>query len=143
MPSITGSFTGKVTKQSGMPVADHPTHELSIAEVSGTQKSSDPLWNDSAITYWGVTDIQGGKGTQTGYYNNVHGDKGRDWGTFEGKVTVEANKVTVEGTYKNVGGDGEFRGVTGSGKFKTILKSDGELDCTWEGKYALAKAHAR
>ena len=143
MPSITGSFTGKITKQSGMPLADQPNHELSIAEVSGTQQSADPLWNNSAITYWGVTDIRDGKGTQSGYYNNVHGDKGRDWGTFEGRVTLEGKKVTVEGTYKNVGGDGEFRGVTGNGKFKTVLKSDGEIDCSWEGKYVLAKAHAR
>jgi hypothetical protein len=100
MPSITGSFTGKITKQSGMSLADHPNHELAIAEVSGTQTSADPLWNDSAITYWGVTDVQGGKGTQSGYFNNVHGDKGRDWGTFEGKVTVQGTKVTVMGRTK-------------------------------------------
>ena len=145
MPSITGSFTAKITKQNGMPLADHPNHELSLAEASGTQESPDPLWNNSQVTYWAVTDVQDGKGTQTGYYNNVHGDKGRDWGTFEGKVTVEGNKVTVQGTYKNIGGDGEYRGVTGSGKFTTVMKSETEIDCAWEGKYTLAKAkaHAR
>jgi hypothetical protein len=143
MPSITGSFTGKITKQSGMPLTDQPNHELSLAEVNGTQQSADPLWNNSTITYWGVTDIRDGKGTQSGYYNNVHGDKGRDWGTFEGKVTVEGEKITVEGTYKFAGGDGDYRGVTGSGKFKTGLKSASEIDCTWTGEYKLAKAHAR
>jgi hypothetical protein len=145
MPSITGSFTGKITKQNGMPLADHPNHELSLAEVTGTQESPDPLWNGSRVTYWAVTDVQDGKGTQTGYYNNVHGDKGRDWGTFEGKVTVNGEKMTVEGTFKIAGGDGEFRGVTGSGKFTTMMKSETEIDCAWEGKYTLAKAkaHAR
>jgi hypothetical protein len=80
----------------------------------------------------------------TGYCNNVHGDKGH-WGTFEGKVTINDEKMTVEGTYKLAGGDGEYRGVTGSGKFTTMMKSETEIDCAWEGKYTLAKAkaHAR
>lgn len=142
MPSITGSFTGKITKQHEMPLGDKLNHELGLAEVSGKQESPDALWNDSKVTYWAVTDVQDGKGTQTGYYNNVHGDTGRDWGTFEGKVTVEGNKVTVEGTYKNVGGDGDYRGVTGSGKFKTVFASETEVHCAWEGKYTLAKAKA-
>jgi hypothetical protein len=73
MPSITGLFTAKITKQNGMPLVDHPKHELSLAEVTGTQESPDPLWNGSQVTYWAVTDVQDGKGTQTGYYNNVHG----------------------------------------------------------------------
>ena len=142
MPSITGSFTATITKQSRMPLADHPNHELSLVEVNGTQESPDPLWNHSQVTYWAVTDVQDGKGTQTGYYNNVHGDKGRDWGTFEGNVTVKGEKMTVEGTYKLAGGEGEFRDVTGSGKFKTVLTSETEIHCAWDGKYALAKAKA-
>jgi hypothetical protein len=43
MPSITGTFSGKITKQSEMPLADQHNHEISIAKVSGTQKSADPL----------------------------------------------------------------------------------------------------
>ena len=58
-------------------------------------------------------------------------------------VIVEGEKITVEGTYKFAGGDGQYRNVTGSGKFKTVLSSATEVDCTWEGKYTLAKAHAR
>jgi hypothetical protein len=143
MPSITGTFSGQITKHSAISLADQPNHEMSIAEVSGTQQSADPLWEGSKITYWGVTDVRDGNGTQSGYYNNVHGDKGRDWGTFEGKVTVAGGKMTVAGTYKFAGGDGEYRGVTGSGKFKTVMKSETEIECSWEGKYVLAKAHAR
>jgi hypothetical protein len=51
---------------------------VSVAEVNGTQKSADPLWNNSKITYWGVTDLLDGKLSQRGYYNNIHADKGRD-----------------------------------------------------------------
>ncbi len=140
MPSITGSFSGKITKHSAMPLTDQPNHEMGIAEVSGTQKSADPLWNNSSITYWGVTDLLDGKGSQRGYFNNVHPDGGRDCGTFEGQVTTTGGSVTVEGTFKFAGGDGEYRGLTGGGKFKTVMKSETELEASWEGNYELAKA---
>ena len=140
MPFITGSFSGKITKQSGMPLSDLPNHEMGIAEVSGKQKSADPLWNDASITYWGVTELLNGEGSQRGYYNNVHGDKGRDWGTFEGKVSTAGGGMTVEGTWTFAGGDGEFRGITGGGTFKTVAKSETELEATWDGNYELARA---
>jgi hypothetical protein len=143
MPSNSGTFSGKITKQSAMSLADQPNHEMNIAEVSGTQESADSLWNNSKITYWGVTDLLDGKGSQHGFYNNVHADKGRDWGTFEGKVRTAGGRMTVEGTYKFTGGDGEYGGLTGGGKFKTVMKSETEIECSWEGNYKLAKAQAR
>lgn len=143
MPSITGSFAGRVTQQSALALTDQPNHGMSIAEVSGTQKSPDPLWNNASITYWGVTDLVDGKGSQRGYYNNDHGSKGREWGTFEGNVTTAGGATTVEGTWKIVGGDDEFRGVAGSGTFKTVMTSETELEATWAGNYQLAQAQTR
>jgi hypothetical protein len=143
MPSNSGTFSGKITKQSAMSLTDQPNHEMSIAEVSGTQKSADPLWNNSKITYWGVTDLLDGKGSQRGYFNNVHPDRGRDWGTFDGKATTARGGMTVEGTYKFAGGDGQYRGLTGDGKFKTVMKSETEIECSWEGTYHVAKAKAQ
>ena len=140
MPSITGSFSGRITQQSALPLNDQPNHAMSIAEISGTQKSADPLWNNASITYWGVTDLLDGQGTQHGYYNNVHADGGRDYGMFEGKVTTAGGGMTVEGTYKFAGGDGEYRGITGGGNFKTVMKSETELEATWDGNYELARA---
>jgi hypothetical protein len=140
MSSISGSFSGKITQQSGLTLTDQPNHQMGIAEVSGRQESADPLWNGASITYWGVTELLNGEGTQRGYYNNVHGDKGRDWGTFEGKVT--SGGTTVEGTWKFAGGDGEFRGISGGGTFKTVMKSDTEIEATWDGNYELTKAQA-
>jgi hypothetical protein len=142
MPSISGSFSGTITKQSGMPLNDQPNHEMGIAEVNGTQQSPDPLWNDSKITYWGIIDLIAGKGTQNGYYNNVHPDGGRDWGTFEGKVDASGGSMIVEGTYTMTGGDGAYSGLTGSGNFKTVAKSETELEATWTGEYELAKAQS-
>jgi hypothetical protein len=51
-----------------MPLADQHTHEISIVEVSSTQKSADLLWDNSKITYWGVTDLLDGKDSRHGYY---------------------------------------------------------------------------
>src|SRR6266545_1153863 len=143
MPSITGSFSGEITKRSALTLTDQPNHDLSIAEISGTQKSADPLWNNSKITYWGVTDLLDAKGLQRGYFNNVHTDNGRDWGTFEGQVTTAGGAMTVEGAFLFAGGDGEYRGITGGGKFKTVMKSETELEASWEGNYELAKAQTR
>jgi hypothetical protein len=137
MPFITGSFSGKITQQSALSLTDQLNHSLSIGEVNGTQKSDDPLWNDASITYWGVTDLMDDEGSQRGYYQNVHGDKGNEWGTFEGKVV--GGGATVEGTWKITAGDGEFRGVTGSGNFKTVMKSETDIEATWDGNYELAR----
>ena len=143
MPSITGSFSGKITKQTTMSIVDQSNHDMNIAEVAGTQKSADALWNNSKITYWGVTDLLDGKGSQRGYFNNIHPDGGRDFGTFEGKATAAGSGMTVEGTYKFTGGDGKYGGMSGGGKFKTTMKSETELECSWEGNYELAKAQTR
>lgn len=140
MPSITGSFSGNITTQHSFPLTDKPNHELGMAEVKGTQVSPDPLWNNSQITYWGITDLQDGKGTQTGYYDNVHSDGGRDYGTFEGKVNATGGAMTVEGTYTITGGHGKYEGITGNGNFKIVGKSERELEATWSGTYDLALA---
>ena len=143
MNQITGSFAGKISQQSTLTLADQPNHAMNIAEVRGTQKSSDPLWNNSKIAYWGVTDLLDGKGTQYGYFNNIHPDGGRDSGTFEGKATMAGSGMTVEGTYKFTGGDGIYAGMSGGGKFKVTMKSETEIECNWDGTYELAKAQAR
>jgi len=142
MPANSGNFSGRITKQTALTLTDQSNHELSIGEVSGTQTSPDPLWNNSKITYWAVTDVVDGKGTQRGYFNNQH-DKGRDFGTFEGKVSNAGGTVTVEGTWKFTGGDGDYRGITGNGTFKTTMKSETQVECAWNGNYELAKAQAR
>src|SRR3989442_10508271 len=130
MPSISGSFSGKITQQFGLPLNDQSNHLLAIAEVNGTQNSLDPLWNDSKITYWGVNDLLNGEGTQTGYFNNLHPDGGRDFGTFAGKVSMAGGTMTVEGTFEFTGGDGQYRGITGGGTFQNTAKTATEGEAT-------------
>ena len=145
MPAISGTFSGHVKVQTALVVPDQPNHELNVAEIGGTQKSTDEMWNNSAITYWGITDLVGGKGSQHGYFVNDHGESGRDWGTFEGKAASNGAQITVEGKYQFTGGSGKFKGLTGHGTFQTKMSSPKEVRCTWLGAYELtsAKAHGR
>ena len=142
MPSISGSFSGKIKKQFGISPKDQANHDLSIAEVNGIQKSPDALWDNSEITYWGITDLLDGKGSQTGYFDNIHRDQGRDWGTFEGRVTTTPAGLIVEGKYTFIGGDSTYEGLTGGGTFKILAKSETEVEATWTGSYELAKAQS-
>jgi hypothetical protein len=142
MNRFSGSFAGKITQLSTLTVNDQPNHAMNIAEIQGIQKSIDPLWNNSKIAYWGVTDLLNGKGTQHGYYYDDHAEAGRDWGTFEGRVTIVGGGMIVEGTFKFAGGDGKYSGITGGGRFKSEMKSETEVECTWDGKYELAKSKA-
>ena len=145
MPAISGSFSGSVKVQTAVALSDQSNHELSLAEISGTQKSSDERWNNAAITYWGITDLVGGRGSQRGYFAHVHAKDGRDWGTFEGSITTSGAEITVEGTWQYTGGDGKFQGLTGKGTFKTKMTSPRTVEASWQGTYELAttKAHAR
>ena len=143
MPAFSGSFTGTVRGQSMVSAFDQPNHILGLAGISGTQKSADEKWNNSTVTYWGITDTVGGNGTQHGYFVNDHGNAGRDYGTFEGKVTTAGGQVTVQGTWQYTGGTGDFRKITGKGSFTTRLSSPTEVEATWQGAYELGAAKAR
>ena len=142
MVNVSGSFSGSIRTQSVISLNDVPNHSLGVAEVSGTQSASDPRWNNSAITYWGTTDMQGTQGTQRGYFLNDHGAAGQDRGTFEGSVSVAGGQLVVEGKWQYTGGTGEFAGITGSGTFKTRLTSPTTVEASWQGIYELAGAAA-
>jgi hypothetical protein len=92
MPSISGSFSAHVTAETTLFPNEQPNHQLQIAEIRGTQKSSDPSWNNARLAYYAVTDLVGGNGTQRGYFANEHADGDRDCGIFEGKVTTTAGQ---------------------------------------------------
>ena len=145
MPAMSGSFTGSVKLQTAVTLSDQSKHELNLAEIGGTQKASDEKWNNATITYWGFTDVVEGKGSQRGYFTQVHTEGDRDWGTFEGKVVTSSGQITVEGTWQFSGGSGKFKGLSGNGTFKTKMSSPSQVEATWQGTYELAsaKAHVR
>jgi hypothetical protein len=142
MHAVSGSFSGSIHTQSVISLNDEPNHSLGVAEVRGTQGSSDPKWNQSSITYWGTTDMQGLQGVQRGYFLNDHGAAGQDHGTFEGAVSIQGDELVVEGKWQFTGGEGEFAGITGGGTFKTRLTSPMTVEGEWRGAYELAKVTA-
>ncbi len=142
MANLSGSFTGKTNWQTTAALHDRPNHELNLAEIIGTQKSTDEKWNDANLTYWGTADLIAGSGTQRGYFVNEHTNGDRDWGTFQGRITSAGGQVTLEGTWTFTGGTGTFNGLTGTGSYRGRMISPTEVEMTWEGTYQLAAARA-
>jgi hypothetical protein len=142
MAKISGSFSGRARVQASVTVADAENHDLSLVEVAGSQKTSDPLWNDAQIIYWGTADLLAGTGPQRGYWVNNRASGDRDWGTFEGRITASGQQITMEGTFKWTGGTGKFKGISGGGKYKGRFLSPIEVVNDWDGEYQLASARA-
>jgi len=142
MTKISGSFSGRVKLQTSVALTDADNHNLGLVEVAGPQKSSDPLWNDAQITYWGTADLVAGNGLQRGYWMNGRPNGDRDWGTFEGKITTSGQQVTMEGTFKWTGGTGKFKGISGDGKYKGRFPSPVDVVNDWDGEYQLVSAKA-
>jgi hypothetical protein len=143
MPNISGSFSGTVNSQTVVFLKDAPDHQLSLAEIAGVQQSPDPQWEAAKLTYWGANDLLSGQGTQRGYYVNVHADGDRDWGTFEGKLTVAGSEVTLQGVFAFSGGSGALSGITGGGTYVGRMASPVDVEMAWEGTYQLGEAKAQ
>ncbi|PYU27136.1 MAG: hypothetical protein DMG32_08280 [Acidobacteria bacterium] len=143
MISVSGSFRGSIRAQSAIVLPDQPNHSVSIAEITGIQKSSDENWNNATCTYWAIAEIAGNSGTQRGYYSNEHGAAGREYGDYEGKISIVNGQVIVEGTWACTRGTEKFHGLSARGTFRTRLASPTEVEVSWEGTYELAaKAQA-
>jgi len=122
-----------------MSIPDQVNHELNLAEVTGTQKRSDEKWNNAAVTYSGLLpNLSRAQGRQRGYFINDHGADGRDWGTFDGKVTTSDAEISIEGSWQFTGGDGKFKDLTGKGTFKNKITSPRAAETSWQGTYGLA-----
>jgi hypothetical protein len=78
MIEFAGSFTGRVRVLSILALLDVPNHELQTAQVAGPQTPTDEKWNGARVTYWAVTDLVAGNGTQRGYYLNERADRSCD-----------------------------------------------------------------
>jgi len=135
MPDITGVFSGTFTSQTLVLSRDQPGHQLSLAEISGVQKSSDPDWNGVRMTFWGTRDIQSGQGPERGYFLNEHPGGDRCWGTLEGKVAATETSLTGEGTFRFTGGTGKFAGITGHGTYRGRMTSPVTVETEWAGTY--------
>lgn len=135
MPPISGTFEGRAVIHGGVPVGDQEDHQMLLAQVQGPQTSPDPNWNGATITYSALLDLVAGKGTQRGYFVNVHPDGGRDWGTFEGAITTIGDELHCEGRWTITGGSGRFEGIVGNGTFAMRMPNPETVETIWEGVY--------
>ena len=138
MTEFAGSFAGRVRVLNILSLSDTSQHELHTVEITGPQSSTDDKWNGAKVTYWGVSDLVSGNGTQRGYYVNERPDGSRDWGTFEGEVTTSQGQTVVEGRWQSTEGTGRFAGLKAEGSYTTRLTSPTEVQCTWQGRYEIA-----
>jgi len=138
MTETSGSFAGRTRMLHTMSLADVPGHELQTVEVTGTHSSADSMWNNARVTYWGVSDLVDGNGSQWGYYVNEHADGGLENGRFEGKVTTNEHGTRIDGTWRATDGTGIYAGMKAEGTFAVELISPTEGKCSWQGVYELA-----
>jgi hypothetical protein len=138
MTQFSGSFTGRVRVLTVLSLSDVPGHELQTVEITGSHSSTDEKWNAAEVTYWGVSDLVAGNGTQRGYYVNERPDGSRDTGTFEAQVTTSGGETRMEGTWQASNGTDKFAGIKARGTYKTRLTSATEMQCNWQGQYELA-----
>ncbi len=143
MPDISGAFSAHLTAHAAFAADDQPNHQLQLAEIQATQKSPDPEWNGSRVTYCSVSDLISGSGTQHGYYSNQHPNGDRDYGSFESRVTTAGGQTTMEGTFTIQGGTGQYQGIRGSGVYKGRQVSATVIEITWTGAYEMAGAAGR
>jgi hypothetical protein len=139
MPKLAGSFSARVNWQTIIPQKDMSGHEVHIMEIGGLQKSPDPLWNNARVSYWGISDMVEGNGTQHGYFINDHTDGSTDRGSFEARVAKTGSHITLEGTFRITAGTGKLTGITGNGTFQSRMVSTTEIETTWEGAYEVAE----
>jgi len=138
MTNLSGSVTATVRLESTLNLEDQPNHQMQICEVRGKQQSPDAKWNNSILSYWGMADLQSGSGVQRGYYVNEHQDGDRDFGSYEGRITVNGSDVTLEGKFIFTGGTGKLKGIRGSGSYKGKMISPTEIQMNWSGAYEVA-----
>jgi len=131
-------FSGTVTTQTAIGLPDDLSHALVMATVSGTHQTDDPNWAGAKLTYYGMGDVWGGNGKQTGYFFNLHMNGDTTFGTFDAIATaVSIGGTQVEGSWQLQTGTGTLVGITGGGTFQARSTSPVTVEMTWEGEYTL------
>ncbi len=137
MTEFSGAFDGTITTQTISSIPDVANHDLALAQVAGTQNTTDANFDGAALAYWGVADMIEGSGSQKGYFVNTAQSGDRNWGTFEGSVTTSGDQVTLDGVWQFTGGTGIFKGLVGNGSYRAKALSPTTLHMEWDGEYKL------
>lgn len=136
---VSGTMTGKISKQEKVAVGDVEGHVIQLSVSQGTNAGEEmggaQFENDS------FADTQKGNGTQMGYATfTLNGDK---WNVkYEGKVTTTMSEdgkpnTTFEGTFTFTNGEGKYKNIKGGGTYKGKYTSETDYEAQWEGTYEI------
>lgn len=139
MTKFSGSFSGTAAWQTSVTLKDQPHHDMILGEIAGPQKTSDPNFANTRITYWSTLDLVAGNGQQIGYFLNAQPNGDTNRGSFQSKVRTDNGVTTLEGAWKFEGGTGKFKGITGNGTHRGRLVSPTQVEMDWEGQYELSE----
>ena len=139
--SGAGRVVAVQSETKGLP-GDHPAHEVSLLAEHEMDTSSDPLFDGVQVRVIGVSDYTAGNGPHFGYRQTTHPNGDLSFMAYEGKTTTVVNEdgsmnTTFEGTWRFIGGTGQFEGVQGSGTYRGQVTEAGPT-YEFEGEYELA-----
>ncbi len=142
LAQVNGSMKGTLTcatptKTLTVPAADSPDHMLNLAQYSCTWsapvKIGDFSTSHDVLTI--ASEMRGDDSESHGYetINMTNGD--RLSVRYSGISSVA--KGIGKGAWRIASGQGRYRGIDGSGTFRSTLAKDGTLRIEFEGSYNL------
>jgi hypothetical protein len=137
MTKISGQYTGKINWQTNVSLPHLTNHQLALSEGRGILDTSDKIWNGAVQTHWSMHHIIGDEGTSQIYYTVTTKDGDTAWGRAESKTSTSGGQVKTEGTFKDDGGNGKFKGIKRKGTFKGHMISPTEFRLDWDGEYEI------
>jgi hypothetical protein len=146
--SGTAKF-GPMMSQTLLLPGDAPKHEVTLVSRAQTWNSSDPDWNNVAVTQFVFSDYIAGQGSHRGHNVNVHPSGDRTFISYEGQTTRTSKpdgswEAKFEGKMRFTGGTGKFQGITGNGAYIGMASAPSGPTATnatfeWNAEYSLPK----
>jgi hypothetical protein len=133
---ISGTaITKRVISRSISFPGDDPRHAIVQTVREDAITSSDPAWNEAEGLAYEQSDNASAGGSHRGYLVIRHKNGDESHLKYEGadKITGEgsAREVSIEGSIRIKGGTGKFKGVKGIGKYKGKATATGSV-VNWE-----------
>jgi hypothetical protein len=134
MPKFNGGYT--VTIETQTMINGPADHQIGLMMARGPQETTEPEFEGSILTLWGIIDTVGGNGTMRGYFRNTHPTGDTSYGTSEATVRLRGEELIMEGKWQFIGGTGMFENLSGGGTFTDKQTPTGSTG-TWTGDYKI------
>jgi hypothetical protein len=143
--AVSGTITATYTQMDTVMVTEADMHMMNMGISEGTNTcTSEAMFMDGAkATNMSYSDLTKGNGPHQGYVK-FEMEGGSAMARWSGKVTTAmsaegAPMTSFEGTYKYVGGTGEYQGIKGEGTYKGSFTAANTYAVEWQGAYTMGK----